>query len=765
MFASAPVGRPPRLTSLRSGAKAISALPRSVGGASGPALPQFAAWLGGLIFALHPVCVESVAWISEEKNTLSTVFYLLAALTYFRFYESRQGGRRPSAVAKALADGPGGGNLDVKGADRSAATYCLATFLFILALLSKSVTSTLPAAILVVMWWKHGRLEWRRDFMPLLPWLALGLGMGLFTAWVERNYLGAEGATFNLNFLERCLLAGRVICFYLGKVFWPRNLVFIYPHWRVSDDLGWQYLFPPQRGGGLGGFMGAPAPLSGRFGGISFLCWNSLSRPGLFQRLSPSPFPTWPITFNISPAWGWWQWSRAVGEACWRYCTGGDRSRRSTDHGRPASDREGEISSNEANAPPWIAGRWSVIGVPSLYALAIILIAILGGSTWRQSRIYRDAETLYRVTLEKNPGCWLAAYNLGVVLEGQDRIAESIGAYEWALREKPDLPDAHNNLGIIYANAGKLREAMAQYRLAIADGEKEASSGVGPARAGWYRSGEASATYNLGNALSKSGREAEAMLCYREAIRLKPGFDEAYAALGRSFSGSGKPDQAILFFEKALRANPRSPQLHNDLGVTMHEVGRKQEAAEQFEAALRLQPDFADAEVNLGNIRREEGRTAEAIACYQQALRIKPQSSDVDFHLAIVLAESGRLPEAIGYYEAALRIKPDAADINYDLGVALREVGRVSEAIVRYERALRLRPNYPEAENDLGIALAQSGRLDESIAHFEAALRLKPDYGEADNNLALVLKALGRTIEAKARQDEADRLLGRPPRP
>ena len=121
--------------------------------------------------------------------------------------------------------------------------------------------------------------------MPLLPWLALGLGMGLFTAWVERNYLGAEGATFNLNFLERCLLAGRVICFYLGKVFWPRNLVFIYPHWRVSGDLGWQYLFPLGVVAGLAVLWGLRRRRSGGFGGISFLYWNSLSRPGLFQCL------------------------------------------------------------------------------------------------------------------------------------------------------------------------------------------------------------------------------------------------------------------------------------------------------------------------------------------------------------------------------------------------------------------------------------------------------------------------------------------------
>ena len=112
--------------------------------------------IGALLFALHPVCVESVAWISEQKNTLSLVFYLLAALTYLRF-EDGPGGRRPA-------------NL-----------YGLSLCLFVLAVLSKSVTSTLPAALLISIWWKRGRLDWKRDVAPLLPWLAagaLGLGVG-----------------------------------------------------------------------------------------------------------------------------------------------------------------------------------------------------------------------------------------------------------------------------------------------------------------------------------------------------------------------------------------------------------------------------------------------------------------------------------------------------------------------------------------------------------------------------------------------------------
>lgn len=156
------------------------------------------AFLAAVVFALHPVHVESVAWITEMKNTLSAVFYLSAMLCYLRFDENR-GGR----------------------------WYAAALGLFLLALLSKTVTATLPAALLVIFWWRRGRLDWRSDVLPLAPFLLLGAVSGLFTAWVERTINGAEGAEFQFSLVERCLIAGRAIWFYLGKLLWPADLIFI----------------------------------------------------------------------------------------------------------------------------------------------------------------------------------------------------------------------------------------------------------------------------------------------------------------------------------------------------------------------------------------------------------------------------------------------------------------------------------------------------------------------------------------------------------
>src|ERR1700679_623430 len=193
----------------------LHALSACLGGAIVRYLRLPGAWLAGFLFALHPVCVEAVAWISEQKSTLSGAFYLAALLCYLHFDRSRRGWQ-----------------------------YFLALALFVLALLSKTVAATLPAALLVLLWWRRGRLDWKRDVRLLLPWFALSVAAAAVTEYVEQNFLGARGPEFALTLAQRCLVASRAIWFYLGKLIWPVNLTFIYPRWKVDQTVWWQYLFP-----------------------------------------------------------------------------------------------------------------------------------------------------------------------------------------------------------------------------------------------------------------------------------------------------------------------------------------------------------------------------------------------------------------------------------------------------------------------------------------------------------------------------------------
>ncbi len=234
------------------------------------------AWFAAALFAIHPVQVESVAWITEQKNTLSTVFYFSAMLAYLAFDEQRKW-----------------------------PLYLLAIVFFLLGLLSKTVTATLPAALLVVFWWQRGRLQWRRDFVPLVPFLLLGACAGLFTSWVERKLIGAEGSEFQLSFVDRFLLAGHAMWFYLSKLAWPTNLTFIYPHWNIDARDFWQWLFPFAAILLLIGLWALRARCARRWPQC-FCLWARSFRSWAFSTCSPLSIPMWPIIFNI------WRASRCL---------------------------------------------------------------------------------------------------------------------------------------------------------------------------------------------------------------------------------------------------------------------------------------------------------------------------------------------------------------------------------------------------------------------------------------------------------------------
>jgi tetratricopeptide (TPR) repeat protein len=448
------------------------------------------AWLAGMIFAVHPVCVESVAWISEQKNTLSAVFYLAAALAYLARRESADGtsppgeeGRRPALPWR----------------------YGLATGLFVLALLTKSVTATLPAALLVVFWWRRGRLSWRGDVVPLLPWLALGVTAGLFTAWVERVYIiGPQQVAFDLNGIERCLLAGRAAWFYLGKLAWPANLVFIYPRWEVNAGVAGAYLYPAGLlllAGALGRMArnGRRAPLAA----LLYFCGTLFPALGFFN--------IYPFIFSYVA--DHFQYLASLG---------------------PIALVAAVVSSPEVGRIRKLPGTGAVWRT----GVAAGVVCLLGALTWRQCGIYRDARTLYAVTLEGNPQCWLAHHNLGNMLFEEGKVDEAIVHYRAALRRNPNQADIYFNLGKALAQQG--RNAVPQF---------EAVLRLTPA--------DAQAHDNLGGALMAIGRVADAMDEFEAALRLQPDNAIAHYNRGVALRALGRPDEARTEFEAAARLGVR----------------------------------------------------------------------------------------------------------------------------------------------------------------------------------------------------------------
>jgi protein O-mannosyl-transferase len=604
-----------------------------------------AEWLAALLFALHPVHVESVAWISEQKNTLSLIFYLGAALAYLKYDE----GRLPRSYLAALA-------------------------LFALSLLCKTVTSTLPAALLVALWWKRGRLGWRRDVLPLLPWFVMGAAAGMFSSWVERTYGGARGAEFDISFVDRALVAGRAVWFYVGKLAWPFGLNFIYPRWTVDAGAWWQWLFP----------LGVLAAIA------AFWAARRRSRAPLaaFLFFVGSLFPVLGFV-NLYGARYSWVWDH------WQYLP---------DLGLIALASCGMVEAWQ-RLPPGLRG----FGPWFVAALSVFL----GALTWAHCGMFHDDRTLYLENLERNPGSWLADNNLGVQLEAlPGRTDEAIARFGEALRLNPAFFEAHNNLGVELEKVpGRMNDAVAQFQEAIR-----------------LKPDYAEAHYNLGNALGSLGRTPEAIAELEAALSLKSHYAEAHYNLGNALDSLGRTQEAAAEFEEALRSRPDYAEAHNNLGLALSKLpGRMDDAVAQFQEAIRLKPEIAEAHTNLGKAyMATAGRTSDAVAQFEEALRLKPDYADAHFYLANALVPSGRIAEAIQHYEEALRIQPDLAEASNNLGMILCRTGHTSEGLERIDAAIRMKPDFAQAHFARGAALMQAGRKDEAIAEFQRVLQLRP---------------------------------------
>jgi len=503
------------------------------------------ALLAGLVFALHPLGVESVAWVSEQKNTLSGVFYFAAALAFLRWRGE------PEAAQ------PGPPRL-----------YLLASGLFLLALMSKSVTAMLPAGLIVACAWQRGRVEWRRDVLPLAPWLLVGAAGGLFTAYVERHFIGAQGAAFGLDALERCLLAGRIAWFYAFKVLWPAKLIFIYPHWTIeaADPLQW---IP------LAGLLALAAALawagrSGRGRAWAALCGGAFFLATLFPALG---------FVNVYP----FKFSYVADHFQYLACLG--------------------LIVPLAAGAAAAARKWSPGAGP---AAAAGLLAVLAVLTFRQARTYRDLHTLYQTTIDRNPGCWLAYGNLGSALVSEGRYADALPDLEEALRLHAEDPEVLNDLGDALNRLGRPAEAIAplEHALRLQPVYPEAHN-------------------NLGAALMGVNRPQSGLAQFQQAVAERPGYPVGQFNLGLALASSGRPAEAVGHFEQVVRLQPDYPDAELGWAVSLTALGRAQEAIAHYRKALELNPNSAEAHYNLALVLRQLGRTDEAAVHYQEALRLR----------------------------------------------------------------------------------------------------------------------------------------------
>ena len=455
-----------------------------------------APWLAAAVFVLHPVQVESVAWITERKNVLSACFYFAAALAYFRF----------SPPEPRPVEPPQRWNW-----------YALSLGLFACALLAKTVTCSLPAALLLVLWWKRERVA-RADVLHLVPFFALGVGLALVTVWLEKHHVGADGPEWVLSPVERGLIAGRAVIFYVGKLFWPASLTFIYPRWHIDAGDARQYLFP----------LAVLVVLAA--------CWLGRRRWGRGPLVACLVFAG-----TLVPALGFidvYPMRYSFVADHYQYLASASLLALLVSTGRAVLHRLGP--SGKVAAPVVGAG----------------VLLVLGVLTWKQAGIYKDLPTLWRDTIAKNPGCWMAHTNLGVYLFREGSHDEARAHYAEADRLKPHDPQILFHLGEVLAHQGKREEAIARFS---------------------------------------------------EVVRLRPDYPEARAFLGVTLAQHGKPEEALPHLLEAVRSGPEDPQPFYNLALVYAQLGRMDEAlrfARHAEARWPWDPQIQQ----LGAYLRKEAR-------------------------------------------------------------------------------------------------------------------------------------------------------------
>jgi tetratricopeptide (TPR) repeat protein len=510
------------------------------------------AWLGAALWAVHPVLVESVAWIAELKNTQSTLFYLLSIFFFTNYLPAADAGDKR----------------------RMRWNYVFSLLFAAMAVASKSSTIILPLVLCLCSWWLKGRWEWR-NLVRVGPMLLMSLAAGLLSLWTQKP------AQVNQGWPERVITAGDAIWFYAGKLLWPCPLITIYPRWVVNGSQVLAY-FP------LLAIML-----------ILFVFWlkrKTWGRSWFFCSLY--------FVIALIPAIG------LVDHGYSRFSSVADHFQNLACIGPLALAAAGIVWLAQVIPPErlWLptilgAGLILLLGTVSWQRTWVyrdqdalwhdtlaknpdcaFAYGILGTVRFSEGK-KAEAQADFQRAIELNPNYAEAHNNLGALLVEQGQVDEAIGQYQTALQISPTFFEAYKNLGMALTQKGQIDEAMDEYQKVLA-----------------IHPGYAEVHGNLGALLYQKGRTEEAMNEYQKAVELDPDNTESQCNLGTLFYLKGQIDEAIDHYRAALEINANLPDAHNDLGMGLAQKGEVDEAMAQFQEALRLKPDYREAQENLTKV-------------------------------------------------------------------------------------------------------------------------------------------------------------------
>jgi tetratricopeptide (TPR) repeat protein len=577
------------------------------------------AWLGAALWALHPVAVESVAWITEMKNTESGLFFLLSILFFVRWLRAKDFGARTGGRG----------------------SYALCLLFAALAMAAKSSTVILPVVLCLCGWWIEGRWHWR-IVARTAPLFLMAIAASALSIWTQVSQLAiVTDPQWARTWPERLATAGNSVWFYLGKLLWPHPLITIYPRWHIDAGHWISYLpllalivilfifWLRRRSGGAGS--------RACFFAFAYFIVALLPTLGLIDT----------YIFQYSFVFDHFQYLASIGPLAL------------------AATALVQLSDFIITKKAWLQS-----------ALCAGVLLILGIASWQRSWVYESEEALWTDTLAKNPDSWAAHHNLGLALFRKGQVDDAVAQYQKTLEINPNYVLAHNNLGVTLLQKGRLDDAVTQYQkaLEINPNYPELHDNLGNAL---FRKGQvddavaqyqkaleinpnyAHAHYNLGNALFQKGQVDDAVAHYQMALEINPDYPEAQSDLGLAFVQKGQLDEAIAQFQKAVKISPNSPEIHYNLGNALFQKGRMDDAVAHYQKALGINPNYPEARNNLGNALFQKGQVDDAVAQYQNALKINPNYPEAHYNLARALIQNGQLDSAITQFQEILRLKPD----------------------------------------------------------------------------------------------------------
>ena len=565
------------------------------------------AWVVAAVFAVHPLHVESVAWVIERKDVLSGLFYLSAVLAYMRFVEQPSRGRYAGALA-----------------------------LYAAGMLSKSIVVTLPVALLIWHWWKQGRVT-ATDLWRLVPFFAVGLVIAVGDL---SFYQSVEPLSLGYSLAERTLIAARALWFYAGKLLWPTNLAVVYPLWdiRVADPLAWGYLiaavalavalwhFRPQIGRGpLAGALFFAVTLSPVLGFVDYRYMQYAFVADRFQYLAGIGVMAVVIgaaTFGVCRLSNLWQKGAMGGAAVVVVVLG-------------------LLTWRQANI--WRDDETLNRHITALNPQARNAHFNLGQTLYQQGR-YEEALAAYRVAAEQAPDDFEIHANLGWVLNALGRFEEAETHLRRVLTLNPQERDARLNLGATLYEQRRYEEALAVTRVTIEQNPDFPEGHI-----------------NLGVIFNALGRFEEAEKHLRHALALNPQNVALFQRLAEALTPQGRYEEAIDVLAEATALTPDSTQaakLHFLMGETARENGQPEAAAEHYKHALELDPHHWEALHWLATLRAEQQRYDEMLELLQRLLALHPNDAATYSNMGIALFYLGRNDEALKSFDQALSLDP-----------------------------------------------------------------------------------------------------------